>query len=112
LRFPEFKVLGQTPDNDGLAKLGANVLANDLSISGVFEVLDPKSYLEDAKKGGLTEASVNFNDWLNVGANALIKAGVTIDGENVKLDIRLFDVVTKKMVLGKEYKSVKFSIAT
>src|SRR5688572_3920882 len=49
------------------------VLRSDLAISGLFDVLDPKSFLGDPVAEGLSAASIKFANWSNVGAQSLIK---------------------------------------
>lgn len=82
---------------------GQDVLMNDLQIAGVFEVLDPKSFLEDPKTSGITEATINFTQWLQVGAEGLVKVGYWVNGETLTLDARLFDVALAKELLKKTY---------
>jgi TolB protein len=97
IAVPVFKELGTGAAE--LAKEGAEILRNDLGIAGSFKVLDPRSYLADPAKEGLTGAAINFADWLNVGAEGLAKAGVAVNGADVVLEGRLFDVATGKELL-------------
>lgn len=94
---------GQQPDTAGLGRDAQQVLTSDLSITGVFDILDPKSFIENNETAGITEGTINFTDWLNIGAHGLIKGGIWLDGEKVKVDLRLFDTGLQKQVVGKEY---------
>ncbi len=72
-----------------------------LDITGYFKMLDPKSFLE---KADVPPSSVDFKNWMNVGANGLIKG--TIKGsDNVELELYFFDVAEGKEILRKKYKS-------
>ena len=82
---------------------GQELVMNDLQIAGVFEVLDPKSFLEDPKTSGITETTINFTQWLQVGAEGLIKIGYWANGDTLTLDARLFDVALAKELLKKNY---------
>jgi len=97
------KNFGDAPDADNVAALGQSVLMSDFAVAGLFEVLDPKSFLEDPKTSGITEATVNFTQWLQVGAEGLVKGGFWIMGDKVKLDLRLFDVAQGKEMLARTY---------
>ena len=103
LAVPELKNFGETQDRDGLAQVGQKVLMTDLAISGVFDILDPKSFLEDPVKSGLTESTINFTQWIQVGAEGLVKGGFWLTDNTVKLDLRLFDVALGKQVLNETY---------
>ncbi len=97
------KNFGETEDTAGLAAEGQAILMNDLAIAGLFEVLDPKAFLEDPKTSGITEATVNFTQWLQVGAEGLVKGGFWIMGDRIKVDLRLFDVALGREMLKSAY---------
>ncbi|MBL8920901.1 MAG: PD40 domain-containing protein [Myxococcaceae bacterium] len=63
----------------------------DLQACGLFQVLDRKSYLSDSKEG-VTASTITFQNWLNVGAESLVKTQLSKDGENLRGDLRLFNV--------------------
>ncbi|MCA3011387.1 MAG: PD40 domain-containing protein [Myxococcaceae bacterium] len=80
--------------DDAAKKLAAEVdgaLLFDLQASGLFQVLDRKSYL-GAEKEGITAASITFANWTNVGAETLVKVQLSTDGDSLRGDLRLFQV--------------------
>ncbi len=74
-----------------------------LSLAPTFKVLDPESYLANPSKEGLVAASIKFSDWLSVGAEGLLKAGVTQTPERLRIDFRFFDVTSGRTLLTKTY---------
>lgn len=68
-------------------------LSFDFSACGLFQALDRKSFLADAKEG-MTAASINFSNWSNIGAESLVKVQLSSDGEMLMGDLRLFNVAT------------------
>lgn len=85
----------------GLAKNITEAIDMTLDITGYFKVLDPKSFLE---KADIPVSEINFKNWMNVGANGLIKG--TIKGkDNVELELFFFSVADGKLLLTKKYKS-------
>ena len=98
--LPDFKDL-----SGGHADLGAkmrDLLADDLMLSGYFQVIDKKLYVE--KPGaGLTVGTFDFADWRVLRADALVKAGFALDGDALTLELRYFDVFGGKQTLGKRY---------
>lgn len=101
LAVPDCKDL--TGQNSGpQAALCTEVLRNDLEIAGMFKILDPRSYIADPRKEGLSGASINFADWSNVGAAGLVKVGIAKVGEDVKLEGHLFDVASGQDLVPKK----------
>ena len=75
----------------------------DLDVSPLFRVLDPKSYLADQTKEGITAQSIKFSDWVSVGAEGLVKMTAQVSGNSLKTEYRFFDVATGKEQLKKSY---------
>ena len=70
----------------------AQVLSRDLDLSGYFRLLDPKTFVEDPQGSGITAAEIDFVGWAAIGAQALVKGGITAAGDAVTVEVRLFDV--------------------
>jgi TolB protein len=68
-------------------------LTFDFAACGLFQVLDRKGYLADAKEG-VTASSIQFNRWTDVGAESLVKTQLSMDGANLRGDLRLFAVAS------------------
>lgn len=100
------KVFSEKPDESGLATQGRDVMMQNLDIAGFFQVLDPRGFLEDGQKAGIDAATIDFNQWLQIGADYLVKGGLTIRADgSMKLDMRLFDVAKSRQVLQHEYET-------
>jgi TolB protein len=77
-------------------------MRRDLDISGYFEVLDPKGFIETAGKCGAPETTV-FSDWSTIGSEGLVKGKVSVEGSRVVAQLYLLDVQKQQIVLAKEY---------
>lgn len=77
------------------------VVRKDLDLSGVFKVLPPKSYIDT---DGLTLTTVKWDDWLNVGADGLVKAMVRADGDDLSVELHVFQVAAQREGLNKTFK--------
>jgi len=75
----------------------AEVLRRDLQLTGLFELLDPRSFLAPADEG-LTAPFIKFGRWSDVGAAALAKAQVR-RGADLSGEFHLFEVRAGKEVL-------------
>jgi TolB protein len=68
-------------------------LSFDFAACGLFQVLDRKSFLADAKEG-VTASSIQFPRWVDVGAESLVKTQLSSDGGSLRGDLRLFNVAS------------------
>jgi TolB protein len=72
------------------------ILLRDFSMSGFFEVLNPKSFIADRENESLKKTK--WSDWFNVGAKYLIKVEASSSGDKFDLSLRLYDVSLKKTI--------------
>jgi TolB protein len=76
----------------GDASLGApaaEVLRNDFRLVSLFEVLDPRSFVADPAREGL---SITPASWTSVGAQGVVKGEITGTGSSLVVEMRLFEV--------------------
>jgi TolB protein len=85
----------------------------DLDFSGYFRLIDPKTFVEDARTSGITAPEIDFVGWAAIGAQALVKGGVSASGETVTIEVRLFDVPARKDVsqVGKRFTGGRADVA-
>ncbi len=93
--------LAEGPGGEGLGARFAEVLGRNLTLSGYFQVLEPKAYIEGATPVELEQ--INFANWNILGAKALIKGTVAVSGSTVDVEARLFDVAQRAQLGGARY---------
>lgn len=71
------------------ARTVTEVVAGDLSVSGWFKVLDPKSFLANLPA---EELGIVVGDWRNVGAQSVSKARATVAGGQLTLELKLYEL--------------------
>ncbi|MBI5445559.1 MAG: Tol-Pal system beta propeller repeat protein TolB [Deltaproteobacteria bacterium] len=81
----------------------AETLRSDLDASGLFDVLDPKAFLEDPQQAPVVPEPSGFASWTTAGAELLIKGRVNRDRDTLSIELRAFDVVRGTQLLGKRY---------
>ncbi|MFI5364683.1 MAG: Tol-Pal system beta propeller repeat protein TolB [Candidatus Binatia bacterium] len=81
----------------------ADIVAADLTLSGYFKILDRAAYIEKPEASGYTVDAINFDNWSVIGALALVKGSYTVEGDNLTLEARLFDVYQRKQLTGRRY---------
>ncbi|MEJ2716204.1 MAG: Tol-Pal system beta propeller repeat protein TolB [Deltaproteobacteria bacterium] len=77
----------------------ATILRNDLYLTGLFDILETP--------GGIAPAEVerpDFQKWAQSGAQALVTGRFRVEGDQLILEARLFDVALKEMQLGKRFR--------
>ncbi len=101
IAIPDFKFLSaQSPQ---LARQMAQTLGQSLEYSGVFRPMDPRGFLEDPQSMGMTAGEIRFHDWRRLGADYLVRSSYEVRGEELRLEARLFDVLSGRMVVGRGY---------
>ncbi len=97
IAVPPLKNLGGDADG-ALGKQFARVLSRDLDLSGYFRLIDPRTFIEDPQSSGITATDIDFVGWGSIGAQELVKGGVTVEGDKVTIEARLFDVPARRDV--------------
>jgi TolB protein len=88
-------------DDPKLAQDISRIIEADLESSGLFQPLDPRTFIE---KIGDLNATPRFNDWKSIGAEALVVGRVTklADGR-LQAQFRLWDTVLGKPLAGQQF---------
>jgi hypothetical protein len=81
----------------------ADIVARDLTVAGYFKILDRAAYIEKPETSGYTADAINFDNWSVIGALALVKGAYTMEGDNLTVEVRLFDVYQRKQLAGRRY---------
>jgi len=73
----------------GAARTLTAVMTNDMTLIGLFKVLDPKGFLANLAQEG---TGISPQDWISVGAQGVIKARARTAGGKVTVEFYLYDV--------------------
>ncbi|MFH0811006.1 MAG: Tol-Pal system beta propeller repeat protein TolB [Pseudomonadota bacterium] len=101
IAVPEFRLVGPAPR--GVGAEGADILGADLLYSGLFSLVPRTAYLDPAVQEGLTSPNIDFRRWNLFGAHLLVTGGVSSKQNQLRLELRLFDVLEGKMIIGRAY---------
>ena len=100
IAVPDFKQMAGDGKHPELSVNLAEVVANDLDLSGYFNIMDKKAFLEGKDKP-LRGRDIRFKNWSVIGAELLLKGGYACVGRRVEIELRLFDVFLGRQILGK-----------
>lgn len=81
-----------------------SIIRNDLDLSGAFNVLDDKAFIDT---DGITLPTVKFADWLNVAADGLVKAQVRAKGAGFEVEVHAYEVATARERFSKTFRGDK-----
>jgi TolB protein len=101
--IPLFRNMTPQENQANLAVALSDVLTETLDFTGFFKMLDRASFLEDPQQAGLTDTTINFQNWTALGAELLIKGAFQSRGDILEMELRLFDTFSARMLLGKRY---------
>ena len=100
IAIPDFRDASQSKEQPGLAATLPGVISNDLDLSGYFIPMDKAAFLE-GNKAAFAVNEIQFRDWSTIGADLLLKGTYTCIGQSVEAEVRLFDVIRGRQILGK-----------
>ncbi|HEY7528541.1 MAG TPA: hypothetical protein VH660_05265, partial [Candidatus Deferrimicrobiaceae bacterium] len=79
------------------------VIAEDLRMASLFEVLPPASYLEKILPAHFAGRPLSFPDWKMIGAEAVVIGKTEARGNQVAVEMRLYDSTLGNLMAGKRY---------
>jgi TolB protein len=99
IAIPDFT--GGDADNADLGHNLVDVITADLTRSGLFRVLDPKSYIQNGQQA---QANPNFSEWGAISAQALVTGSISKTGNGrTRVEFRLWDVTAQQQLTGKAF---------
>jgi len=107
LAVPLFKNKNGTGEKKRLADSSADLLAASLEFTGYFKLLDRGAFLFDPQKDGVLTPQINFANWTVIGAELLITGLFKESGDNITMELRLFDTFKARRIIGKKYTGKK-----
>lgn len=102
LAFPETKQISSEAQLKGLGRQVQDTVGNDLEFTHLFTMQKPDAFIEKPE-AGLTFDSFKMTDWSTIGTEFLIKTGIALSDGEIAYEVRLYDVLGAKQILGKRY---------
>ncbi len=104
IAVPVFQADAGDPAAVAAARAASELLAYYLDFTGYFTISDPGAFLEDPRTMNITGSAIRYRNWTAIGAELLITGKVAIRDGNAEFELRLFDTVKEKMLVGKRYR--------
>ena len=80
----------------------SEVISSNLERSGLFIPKDKKSFIQDSES---LNKKPRFEDWKLIQAQHLVAGLIDIENELIKIEFRLYDVLSQKQLTGKRYET-------
>ncbi len=100
---PLLKQLDPGIKQEELMATFADLLAKTIEFTGFFKILDRQSFLENPQQASLLQHAINFKNWTDIGAELLVKGGFQYHKSLLKIELRLFDTFSGRLIIGKRY---------
>ena len=82
----------------------ADEIKKYLAMTGIFNILNKKSFLEEKNTGNLAALeTIRFSDWAAIGADYLLRGNITPNDKKIIAECRLFDVTRGESLFNKKY---------
>ncbi len=101
MAVPDFIALGGDAETQEIAQTIGSVLWDDLNFEREFYLVPRDTYRSIPAATSLNE--LPFDRWRELGVDGLVAGTVTKDGSNVRVEMRLFDVKSRRQLLAREY---------
>jgi len=99
IAIPDFT--GSAGDDANLGHDLVDVISADLTRSGLFRTLDPKSFIQNGQQA---QANPNFSEWAAINAQALVTGSISKTGNGrTRVEFRLWDVSAQEQLTGKAF---------
>jgi TolB protein len=98
--LPDLVVVGADPS---LSAAIPKVVSDDLRMTALFEVLSPQSYLEKILPTHFAGKPLSFPDWKMIGAEAVVIGKVEARGNQITVEMRLYDATLGNLMAGRRY---------
>lgn len=101
MAVPDFIVLSDDAESRAASQLLGSVLWDDLSFEREFYLVPRDTYKSIPAATSL--ADIPFDRWRELGVDGLAIGTILRTGNDVRVELRLFDVKSRRQLLGREY---------
>jgi TolB protein len=105
MAVPVFKSMTPSTREQAICEEASALLSETLDFTGYFKLMAPGAFLEDPETMGIIKENIEFRNWTVIGAEYLVTGGVLITGDQLIIELRMFDTLKQSLVegLGKRY---------
>ena len=103
IAITDFQKFSSAQTKEDLPVWLSDTLAQHLNMTGFFNIINKKAFLQDQGRATSPGGKINFADWTVIGAEYLVKGVYNLTGKTLVIEYRLFDVVKGELLSEKKY---------
>ena len=91
------------PGDPSLSRAVPKILSDDLVLTDLFDLIPPSAHIETVTAAHFSGKPLSFPGWKMIGAEAVVIGNVSVRGDQLSVEMRLYDVTQGTLLLGKRY---------
>ncbi len=107
IAIPVFKNLSDGAGDAQTAGKPADMLSEALEFTGYFKIMDRGAFLIKPGQAAIKMPDIKFKNWTAIGSELLITGAYAMHGNQLEMELRLFDTFKENLLVGKRYKGEK-----
>ena len=92
-----------TPGDPGLSTGIPKILESDLDLTALFDIVPRTAHVENVTPANFTGTPLSFPGWKVIGAEAVVIGKVEARGDQLAVEMRLYDATQGTLITGKRY---------
>ena len=94
------------PGDPTLSRGIPKILSDDLALTDLFDLIPPTAHMETVTAAHFTGKPLSFPGWKMIGAEAVVIGNVSVQGDRLSIEMRLYDATQGTLLVGKRYTGV------
>jgi len=103
IAIPDFSFQEGSIDRENFSQKSAEILMDDLNNSGFFKSIENRDILKSINAKDKKTGKINFNEWKSLGAEAIVKGHINMEGGKIEIECRLYDLKRGEQIIGYKY---------
>ncbi len=91
------------PGDPSLSRAVPKILSDDLALTDLFDLIPPTAHIETVTAAHFSGKPLSFPGWKMIGAEAVVIGNVSVRGDQLSIEMRLYDVTQGTLLVGKRY---------
>jgi TolB protein len=91
------------PGDPSLSRGIPKILSDDLVLTDLFDLVPSTAHMETVTAAHFSGKPLSFPGWKMIGAEAVVIGNVSVRGDRLSIEMRLYDATQGTLLLGKRY---------
>jgi len=91
------------PGDPTLSRGIPKILSDDLALTDLFDLIPPTAHMETVTAAHFSGKPLSFPGWKMIGAEAVVIGNVSVRGDRLSIEMRLYDATQGTLLAGKRY---------